>query len=136
FSLIPWPSGKINGTGLEISIKENERPDVTMPVMAAEEATGLYATADGTVISIYVRNGVALVARGDEVKKGDLLVDGRIPVTNEDGQTDHYLLYEADADILIETTQPVSLSLGAVYTTKEYTGRKSRGVYFSYGQTI
>ncbi len=136
FSLITWTSGKINGTVLEISIKENERPNVTMPVMAAEEATGLYATADGTVVSVYVRNGVALVTRGDEVKKGDLLVDGRIPVLNEEGETDHYLLYEADADILIETTQPVSLSLEAVYTAKEYTGRKSSGVYFSYGQTV
>ncbi len=136
FSLITWTSGKINGTVLEISIKENERPNVIMPVMAVKEATGLYATADGTVISIYVRNGVALVSRGDEVKKGDLLVDGRIPVANEDGETDHYLLYEADADILIETTQSVNLSLEQVYTAKEYTGRKSRGVYFSYGQTV
>ncbi|MCD7862292.1 MAG: sporulation protein YqfD [Lachnospiraceae bacterium] len=136
FSLITWTSGKINGTVLEISIKENERPNVIMPVMAAGEATGLYATANGTVVSIYVRNGVAFVSKGDEVKKGDLLVDGRIPVLNEEGETDHYLLYEADADILIETTIPVSLSLEEVYTAKEYSGRESRGVYFSYGQTI
>ncbi|MCD7751309.1 MAG: sporulation protein YqfD [Lachnospiraceae bacterium] len=136
FPLITWTSGKINGTVLEISMKENERPDVTLPVMAAEEATGLYATADGTVISIYVRNGVALVARGDEVKKGDLLVDGRIPVPDEDGETDHYLLYEADADILVETTVQVSLSLEQIYAAKAYTGRESRGFYFTYGQTI
>ncbi len=136
FSLITWTSGKINGTVLEISIKENERPNVIMPVMAAKEATGLYATADGTVISIYVRNGVAQVKRGDEVKKGDLLVDGRIPVLNEEGETDHFLLYEADADILIETTQSVSLSLAEVYTAKEYTGRESKGIYVSYDQTV
>ncbi|MCD7738831.1 MAG: sporulation protein YqfD [Lachnospiraceae bacterium] len=136
FPLITWTSGKINGTVLEISIKENERPNVTLPVLSVEEATGLYATADGVMISVYVRNGISLVSRGDEVHQGDLLVDGRIPVLNEEGETDHYLLYEADADILIETVQQVSYSLDKVYVAKEYTGRKGSGVWLSLNQIL
>ncbi|MCD8326905.1 MAG: sporulation protein YqfD [Lachnospiraceae bacterium] len=136
FSLITWTSGRINGTVLEISIKENERPNVTMPVLSVEEATGLYASADGVIVSIYVRNGVSAVSRGDEVQKGDLLVDGRIPVVNEDGETDHYLLYEADADVLIETVQQVSYSLDKVYIAKEYTGREGSGLWLSLDQSL
>ncbi|MCD8130678.1 MAG: sporulation protein YqfD [Lachnospiraceae bacterium] len=136
FSLITWTSGKINGTVLEISIKENERPNVTLPVLSVEEATGLYSTVEGVVISVYVRNGISMVSRGDEVHPGDLLVDGRIPVLNEDGETDHFLLYEADADILIETVQQVDYRLDKVYVAKEYTGREGSGVWFSVDQTV
>ncbi|MCD7806476.1 MAG: sporulation protein YqfD, partial [Lachnospiraceae bacterium] len=136
FSLITWTSGKINGTVLEISIKENERPNVVMPVQSVEEATGLYAAVDGVIVSVYVRNGVSAVSRGDQVKKGDLIVDGRIPVVNEDGETDHYLLYEADADVIIETVQQVCYSLDKIYVTKEYTGREGSGIWFSFNQTL
>ena len=135
FDLVTWTSGKLDGTVLIISMKENEK-------LVAEEnekpayGSSIYATADGIISSIYVRNGVPMVKKGAEVKKGDLLVDGKVPVYNEAQEVAYYQYYEADADIGIETTIPVDYRLNKVYVTKSYTGRQSKGNYFFIGQKI
>lgn len=135
FDLVTWTSGKLDGTVLIISMKENEK-------LVAEEnekpayGSSIYATADGIISSIYVRNGVPMVKKGAEVKKGDLLVDGKVPVYNEAQEVAYYQYYEADADIGIETTIPVDYRLNKVYVTKSYTGRQSEGSYFFIGQKI
>ena len=135
FDLVTWTSGKLDGTVLIISIKENEK-------LVAEEnekpayGSSIYATADGIISGIYVRNGVPMVKKGTEVKKGDLLVDGKVPVYNEAQEVAYYQYYEADADIGIETTIPVDYRLNKVYVTKNYTGRQSEGSYFFIGQKI
>lgn len=40
----------------------------------------LVAQTDGTIVSIVTRSGVPLVQEGQEVKKGDTLVQGAIPI--------------------------------------------------------
>lgn len=136
FDLVTWTSGKLDGTVLIIDIKENEKlvPDET--VESVSYGTSLYATADGIISSIYVRNGVPLVKKGAEVKAGDLLVDGRVPVYNEDQTIAYYQYYDADADIGIETTIPVEYLLSKVYVEKVYTGRHNEGKYFFIGSKI
>ena len=135
FDLVTWTSGKLDGTVLIISMKENEK---LVPEEQEKPAYGssIYATADGIISSIYVRNGVPMVKKGTEVKKGDLLVDGKVPVYNEAQAVAYYQYYEADADIGIETTIPVNYRLNKVYVTKSYTGRQSEGSYFFIGQKI
>ncbi|MBR4060499.1 MAG: sporulation protein YqfD [Lachnospiraceae bacterium] len=135
FDLVTWTSGKLDGTVLIISMKENEK---LVPQEQEKPAYGssIYATADGIISSIYVRNGVPMVKKGTEVKKGDLLVDGKVPVYNEAQEVAYYQYYEADADIGIETTIPVDYRLNKVYVTKSYTGRQSEGNYFFIGQKI
>ncbi len=135
FDLITWTSGKLDGTVLIISMKENEK---LVPREKEKPAYGssIYATADGIISGIYVRNGVPMVKKGTEVKKGDLLVDGKVPVYNEAQEIAYYQYYEADADIGIETTIPVDYRLNKVYLTKSYTGRQSEGSYFFLGQKI
>ncbi|MBQ8039647.1 MAG: sporulation protein YqfD, partial [Lachnospiraceae bacterium] len=135
FDLVTWTSGKLDGTVLIISMKENEK---LVPQEQEKPAYGssIYATADGIISSIYVRNGVPMVKKGAEVKKGDLLVDGKVPVYNEAQEVAYYQYYEADADIGIETTIPVDYRLNKVYVTKSYTGRQSEGNYFFIGQKI
>ncbi|MBR3807315.1 MAG: sporulation protein YqfD [Lachnospiraceae bacterium] len=135
FDLVTWTSGKLDGTVLIISMKENEK---LVPQEKEKPAYGssIYATADGIISSIYVRNGAPMVKKGTEVKKGDLLVDGKVPVYNEAQEVAYYQYYEADADIGIETTIPVDYRLNKVYVTKSYTGRQSEGSYFFIGQKI
>lgn len=74
--------------------------------------------------------------KGDEIQKGDLLVDGRVPVYNQEQAIAYYQYYEADADIGIETTIPVDYRLEKVYVEKQHTGRHISGIYFSLGQKI
>ena len=135
FDLITWTSGKLDGTVLIISMKENEKP----PSQEPEKLTygsSIYASADGIISNIYVRNGVPMVKKGTEVKKGDLLVDGKVPVYNQDQTVAYYQYYEADADIGIETTIPVNYRLNKVYVEKHYTGRNNKGSYFFVGEKI
>ena len=42
--------------------------------------TDLAAPKDGMVVSIVTRSGVPLVSAGMEVKKGDILVEGGVPI--------------------------------------------------------
>lgn len=135
FDLVTWTSGKIDGTVLIISIKENEK---LIPEKSEQNEFGssIYATTDGIIANIYVRNGVPMVKKGAEVKMGDLLVDGKVPVYNEEQTVAYYQYYEADADIGIETTVPVDYRLPKVYVEKVYTGRRTEGKYFFLGQKI
>ncbi len=135
FDLVTWTSGKMDGTVLIISMKENEKL-----VQEREEqgdfGSSIYSTADGIISNIYVRNGVPMVKNGSEVKKGDLLVDGKVPVYNQEQSVAYYQYYNADADIGIETTVPVDYRLPKVYVEKTYTGRSTSGGYFFVGQKI
>lgn len=127
FTEITWTSGKLDGTVLTFYVKENEKPVKADKTDAAQYGTSLYAAADGIVREILVRNGVPAVKIGAEVKKGDLLVDGKVPVYDQSQLVCGYQYYESDADILIETTIPVHLSLPKVYKQKAYTGRTKSG---------
>lgn len=136
FNIFTWVTAKVDGTVLEINIKENEKPDVTGEFNRDEYGSSLFANVDGIVRDIYVRNGVPIVKTGMEVKTGDLLVDGKVPVYNQEQLLSYYQYYHADADIMIETTVPVRLELDSIYLQKEYTGRGNSGKYFSWNQKI
>lgn len=136
FDLVTWTSGKLDGTVLIIDIKENEKIIAEEVVNNTDYGSSIFATVDGVIDSIYVQFGVPLVKKGTEVKAGDMLVDGRVPVYNEDQTVKQYQYYEACADIGIETTVPVEYILSDVYVSKMYTGRSSEGTYFSIGQKI
>ncbi len=136
FDLITWTSGKIDGTVLIIDVKENEKLINTESDEKSTYGSSIYANVDGIIQSVYVRNGIPLVKKGAEVKKGDLLVDGKVPVYNTEQEIAYYQYYEADADIFIETTVPVSLALESVYTKRQYTGRTNEGRYVFVGNKI
>ena len=136
FDLVTWTSGKLDGTVLIIDVKENEKYIAEEAASNTDYGSSIYATVDGVIDSIYVQYGVPMVKKGAEVKAGDLLVDGRVPVYNEDQTVKHYQYYEASADVGIETTVPVEYTLSDVYKSKMYTGRSSEGKYFSIGQKI
>ena len=139
FEQVTWTSGKLDGTVLMIDVKEYDKPIISGEEQTAsiqKEGSSLYATADGVISGIYVRNGVPMVKKGAEVKKGDLLVDGQVPVYNEEQTVAYYQYYDADADIGIETTLEVSYALPKVYVEKNYTGRTSEGNYFYLGPKV
>ena len=132
FPIVTWTSAKIDGTRLEIQIKENE---VDIGGMESDEKTGntentntygsdLVAEADGTIVSMVTRKGVPQVAVGAEIKKGDVLVVGSVPVYNEDATVKKYQYYEADADIYIRRVVQKTEELPLTYEEKVYTGEE------------
>lgn len=95
-----WVSASVHGTRLVIQVKENEHLSAQTGGRAQEtEGTDLAATQDCTILSIVTRQGTPLVHEGDQVKKGDLLVNGRLDLKNDAGEVAGYRYCQAQADI-------------------------------------
>lgn len=131
FDIITWTSVQLDGTRLVIQVKENEHPgEVQKEEQEGEAGRNLLADADGVIVKMITRTGVPLKKPGDEVKRGELLVQGQVPILNEDGTIRRYEYCEADADIFIQYRYPVREKLPSTYIAKEYTGRLKKQPFF------
>lgn len=122
---IVWVSAHVSGTRLQIRIRENETADGIS--LREESPRNLVAETAGTVVSILVRAGKAAVQPGDEVEKGQILVEGMLPVTNDSGEVERTLFVRADADIRLRTTKIYREWVPHFQTVRSYTGKKQRG---------
>lgn len=132
FPEITWASAKLDGTKLQIDIKENDAP-IVVEKPETNPGTDLIAEYDGIVAAMIVRSGVPQVSIGDAVEAGTVLVEGRVPIFNEDATVREYEYVDADADILLEHTMDFSESLSLDYIKKEYTGREKESYYLKLG---
>lgn len=143
FGIVTWTSAKIDGTRLEIQIRENEvdtsiGDEPGQGGEGSENQTGgnefgsdLIAQEDGVIVSMVTRKGVPMVSVGMEVKKGDVLVSGSVPVYNEDATVRNYQYYDADADVYIRRQLKEKEELPLTYEKKEYTGEEKKEVLVS-----
>lgn len=133
FAQVTWTSGRLDGTRLVIEIKENDMP---VPE-AVQDTTGdgkdLVAQYDGIITDMIVRCGIPKVSVGSEVAKGDILVEGRIPIYAEDGTVREYRPVTSDADIVLEHTGTFRAYLPADYVRKRYTGRQKTFYFIHFG---
>lgn len=132
FPEITWASARLEGTRLKIDIKENDAP-ILREEEKAEAGHDLLSQYGGTIVSIIVRSGVPMVTAGDEVEEGAVLVEGKVPVYNEDKTVREYIYVDADADILLEHSLVFSEKLPLDHVEKEYTGREKRRYYLRFG---
>ena len=109
-----------------------ETPKDTL-LKTEQEGSNLVAGKDGTVIGIITRSGIPKVSEGAEVKKGDVLVEGCIPIYNEDTTVRHYEYCTADADVLLRCRYQMTDQLNETYEKKVYTGREVRRRYLLIG---
>lgn len=136
FNVITWTSAKLTGTKLKISIKENDVPLLENQISTPEYGH-LLADHDGVVKSMIVRSGEICVEIGQEVKKGDILINGCVPVYAEDGTVKNYQYYLADADIYIEHSGTYKQEIPIHYIEKQYTGREKTTNYIEiFGKEI
>lgn len=132
FPQVTWASAKLTGTRLHIDIKENDAP-IVIEEDAGEEGMDLVAEYDGVIVEMIVRSGVPKAAIGDTVEKGAILVEGKVPIYNEDATVREYLYVKADADILLEHTREFTARLSFDHVEKEYTGREKISHYLKIG---
>ncbi len=132
FSQITWASAKLEGTKLQISIKENDAPII---VENESETAGsdLISEYGGTVVEMIVRKGVPKVSIGDVIEPGTVMVEGKVPVYNEDATVRGYQLVDSAATIVLERTMEFSDSLTFDYIRQEYTGREKKQYYIRCG---
>lgn len=138
FDIVTWTSAKIDGTRLVIQVKENDLIKVEDTGKAAEteetdQGMDLVAEKDGVVISIVTRSGIPKVSAGTEVKKGDVLVEGGVPILNDDGTVKRYDYCVADADIMLQCIYSLQEEIDEKYEDKEYTGRERKEPFLILG---
>lgn len=133
FPQVIWTSAKLSGTKLIIDMKENDKP-VIQEKTGEEGGYDFVTEFDGTIVSMIVRNGVPLVNIGDTVEKGTVLVDGKVPIYNDDATIREYTYVRADADILLEHTKTFHADLPFDYVRKEYTGRTKERIFIRLGE--
>lgn len=124
FDIVTWTSVKLEGTKLCVQIKENallkkEREKIF-------EVSNLIAEKEGTIVNMITRNGVPNVKVGAEIKKGDLLVSGKIPILGEDSAVRGYQYCNADADIYLQCIYPYYDKLRIEHTEKQFTGKEQK----------
>ncbi len=128
---ITWVSARLEGTRLYIHIKENE---VLLGIPRKDDSPcDLVAESDAVIKSMIVRSGIPAVKPGDTVKKGQLLVSGRIPVTDDAGTVTSERLVHADADItgIRERTEIKEISMW--HRMEIPTGKKRAGIATAVG---
>jgi len=133
FSQVTWTSGRLDGTRLVIEVKENDMPVPQTVPDTTENGKDLVAQYDGVITDMIVRCGVPKVSVGCEVAKGDLLVEGRIPIYAEDGTVREYRPVTSDADITLEHIGTFQAYLPADYIRKQYTGRQKIFYFIHFG---
>ena len=132
FPQITWASAKLTGTKLMIDIKENDAPIIT-EVPKNTEGMDLVSEYSGVVVSMIVRSGVPMVSIGDTVEEGTILVEGKVPIYNDDATIREYHYVNADADIVLEYTVSFQDRLSHDYVKKVYTGREKKNYYLRLG---
>lgn len=134
---IVWVSASVDGSRLKIQIKENEDTMLGEEIQTAEEErpTDLIAASDGVITDIVTRSGTPQVHAGDAVKKGDILVLGRVDVIDDSGETVGYQYQRSDADVYADTTLEYSDELPLTYEEKVYDGKKKYMPFVRLGDT-
>lgn len=123
---IVWVSASLDGSRLKVQVKENEdtfsEEDASAP--SNEKPTDLVAASDGVITEIVTRSGVPQVHVGDTVKKGDILVLGRVEVLNDSKEVVGYQYHQSDADVFADTKMEYTDTLPLTYQEKVYDGKK------------
>ncbi len=124
---IIWASAKLQGTMLIIDVQENLATNQQMQESQDKDETpsDLVADKEAEIYSILTRKGTPHVEKGMQVKKGDLLVEGKNPVMNDAGEVANYQYCVSDADILGITQYSYTDSFSLEYDYKNFSGRDS-----------
>lgn len=137
FQNIVWVSTSIDGSHLKIQMKENS--DLNYHTKDShscnvfqdfESPKDLVATKDGMITSIVTRHGIPCVHVGDVVKKGEVLVSGRMEVWNDMNELTQYEYCTADADIYADTTLPYKEIIPSKSLHKTYKNRHNKYTIF------
>lgn len=135
YDIVTWTSVQLDGTKLMIRIKENDVAFQENPKeKTAEGGYHLVAEEDGMITGIITRSGVPRVSEGMEVKKGDVLVEGIIPIYNEDTTVRRYEYCRADADVYLKCEKEITESIKEKYEARLYTGRERIRRYVMIGE--
>lgn len=131
FPEITWVSARISGTRLLIQVKENE----VLSKLPEKQDTpcDIAADYDGVITHMIVRSGIPAASIGDEVKKGQILVRGAVPITNDSDEVVAENLVCADADIQARSSYRYQKTFPISRTILTDTGNIRKGLLIKAG---
>ena len=130
FPQLAWVSVKLEGTRIQISLKENYDPG-DLPDL--ETPADLVSDVEGIVTEMVTRTGTPVIKVGDELHKGDVLVEGRVEIRDDAGELTGCQYVKADADIYVKTAISYEDRVAYRHEDKVYTGRKVSRTLLKYG---
>ena len=132
FPDISWVSVRTKGTSLIIEMEEMTRYTEKKNVASK---IGIYADVDGEIVSMMTRSGIPQVSVGDQIKKGDLLIDGNMPIYDDGLNLIDEQFVGADGDIAVRIQWPVERIIYYQHTDEAYSDVK-QGWAFVIGDLI
>ena len=119
---ITWVSIYLKGTYLQISLKERDTVNYSIPSIT--DSQNLIAPVAGTIESILVRQGTSKVMPGDQVEKGDILIEGNIQIPAQDGTIKEIQPCKADGDVYLVYPYTIQEIISLEHVEKKYTGKE------------
>lgn len=120
FPDILWTGISFEGTKLVVEITE------TVPepkLVDYSSPSNIIANSDALILEIVTRKGTPKVKKGDTVRKGDILVSGQIPLSEEwEGEEAQIGYTRASADIMAKTHYTLQTQIPLKKIEKKYTG--------------
>ncbi len=123
FEQIGWVAVNIRGTQVDVKVQERVMPPERLD---SDTPCNVVAGSSGQIVSMQVYVGQTMVAQGDAVAKGDVLVSGVV----EDKNRDMHLV-AARATVIARTERELEVQVPIEQTTTEYRGVLRRySIYF------
>lgn len=116
---ISWVSAEEKGSVLQISIKEGKK---TIVHDSQAGAAHLVAAQDGIVEQIVANRGTIMVKPGQHVKKGEILIQGLVPVTDDSNEVVENIPVAAKGDVTLLVHEEWKEKIPVKHKVKEYTG--------------
>ena len=127
---ISWVSAEEKGSVLQISIKEGKEGVVHEAEKQPCHVTALYS---GVVQEISVNRGTACVKKGDKVKRGQILISGIVPITDDSDTVTEKIGVAAKGAVTILVNKKKEKLIPVSYDKKVYTGRELKALEVELG---
>ena len=109
---LSWISISIKGTKVKVQVRE--RGDIP-EIVPRHIPCDIVALRDGIIRQVIAKEGIEAVSEGDTVKKGQVLISGRVPVKGEEqyrlvhamGTVSARTWYEDEAPVVLTRTETV-----------------------------
>ena len=149
YNEITWVSASITGTKLQIELREGdlklsgssgggktgnvkrvENLENNSKTQNGESETdlpaNLVADEDAIITNLVVRRGTVAVRYGDEVKKGDVLIEGKVYIYNEDETLKKVDYLTAEGDVFGKYQELYEKHYQRKHEVRSYTGKNYR----------
>ena len=133
YNEIGWISVEKRGCCLFVRMNESTMPKQNVTL---EVPSHIVAAQDGVVKRIEVLAGVPMVKIGDEVKKGDILISGIIPIVGDFDELIRKSPVVADGTVYLESEFSYNSSFSLSYEQKIFTEERLGFEFFLFGHKL